>query len=151
MGNCCGSEDKNFSGEGRTLGAQPASAPARTGNASAAAPPKIGGVGRTLAGKDSSPSSGQDPKAAAARAAEVRSLSSTNIKEKTAGRSSVERRHGSGGRMERAKANTQGRGKLGKQLDAQRSQSQANALAQTARDNVASRDADAAAQARNYN
>ncbi|KAK3672260.1 hypothetical protein LTR78_007800 [Recurvomyces mirabilis] len=122
MGNCCGSEDKNFSGEGRTLGAQPASAPARTGNASAAAPPKIGGVGRTLAGKDSSPSSGQDPKAAAARAAE-----------------------------ERAKANTQGRGKLGKQLDAQRSQSQANALAQTARDNVASRDADAAAQARNYN
>ncbi|GIZ40747.1 hypothetical protein CKM354_000407400 [Cercospora kikuchii] len=51
---------------------------------------------------------------------------------------------------ERAKA-AQGKGKLGKQLDAQKSQTQKDTLAQTARDNVAARDADAAAQARAYN
>lgn len=53
-------------------------------------------------------------------------------------------------RQERAKA-AQGKGKLGRQLDAQKGQSHNEALAQTARDNVAARDADAAAQARNYN
>ncbi|USW48072.1 hypothetical protein Slin15195_G013910 [Septoria linicola] len=51
---------------------------------------------------------------------------------------------------ERAKA-AQGKGKLGKQLDAQKSQTQKDTLAQTARDNVAARDADAAAQTRAYN
>ena len=52
--------------------------------------------------------------------------------------------------QERVKA-SQGKGKLGKQLDAQRSQTQASTLAATARDNVAAREADALAQARNYN
>lgn len=52
--------------------------------------------------------------------------------------------------QERAKA-SQGKGKLGRQLDAQKSQTQAGALAQTSRDNRAARDADAAADARNYN
>lgn len=52
--------------------------------------------------------------------------------------------------QERAKASQQGRGKLGKQLDAQKSQTQTETLAQNARDNVAHREADNAAQARNW-
>lgn len=52
--------------------------------------------------------------------------------------------------QERAKTSQQGKGKLGKQLDAQRSQTQADTLAQNARDNVAQRDADTAAQTRNW-
>ncbi|KAK3071251.1 hypothetical protein LTR53_008965 [Teratosphaeriaceae sp. CCFEE 6253] len=128
MGNCCGGESSggnNFKGEGRTLNAQPANAPASTGNARAAAPSgKISApqAGRTLGRNPQVPGESADPKAAAARAAE-----------------------------ERAKAGAQGKGKLGRQLDAQRGQSQANALAQTARDNVAAREADAAAQTRSYN
>lgn len=54
--------------------------------------------------------------------------------------------------QERAKASQGGaKGKLGKQLDAQRSQTQSDTLKQNARDNVAARDADAGAQARQYN
>ncbi|KAH9844597.1 hypothetical protein Tdes44962_MAKER07236 [Teratosphaeria destructans] len=69
MGNCCGKADSgNFHGEGRTLGAQPANAPAQPSGGSAAAPPKIGGTGRAVGGASSDSS---DPKAAAARAAEV--------------------------------------------------------------------------------
>ena len=52
--------------------------------------------------------------------------------------------------QERAKASQGGKGKLGKQLDAQKSQTQSDTLAQSARDNVAQRDADASAQARNW-
>jgi len=52
---------------------------------------------------------------------------------------------------ERAKASQGGKGKLGKQLDAQRSQTQSDTLKQTARDNVAVRDADSGAQARQWN
>ena len=52
--------------------------------------------------------------------------------------------------QERAKA-SQGKGKLGKQLDAQRSQTQSDTLKQNARDNIAARDADAGAQTRQYN
>lgn len=52
--------------------------------------------------------------------------------------------------QERLKA-AQGKGKLGKQLDAQKSQTQKDTLASTARENVAAREADAAAQARAYN
>jgi hypothetical protein len=53
--------------------------------------------------------------------------------------------------QERAKASQGGKGKLGKQLDAQRSQTQSDTLKQTARDNVAARDADSGAQARQWN
>lgn len=81
MGNCCGSESKNFAGEGRTLGAQPANAPPRSDNARAAAPPKISGPqgGRTLGKNSQAPGDSQDPKAAAARAAEVRSFSFSSM------------------------------------------------------------------------
>jgi hypothetical protein len=53
--------------------------------------------------------------------------------------------------QERAKASQGGKGKLGKQLDAQRAQTQSGTLKQTARDNLAARDADSGAQARQYN
>ncbi|KAK5753333.1 hypothetical protein LTS12_016576, partial [Elasticomyces elasticus] len=52
---------------------------------------------------------------------------------------------------ERAASSSAHKGKLGRQLDAQRGQSQANALAQTARENVAARDADRGAETRAYN
>jgi hypothetical protein len=52
--------------------------------------------------------------------------------------------------QERAKA-SQGKGKLGKQLDAQRSQTQSDTLKQNARENMAARAADSGAEARQYN
>ncbi|KAK4957659.1 hypothetical protein LTR10_005626 [Elasticomyces elasticus] len=121
MGNCfsSSSSDKNFSGEGRTLNAQPAGNNASQPRTAAAPPPKISGPGRTLGAESQT---GGDPKAAAARAAEERARSSSATK-----------------------------GKLGRQLDAQRGQSQANALAQTARENVAARDAERGAETRAYN
>ncbi|KAF7193020.1 hypothetical protein HII31_05665 [Pseudocercospora fuligena] len=125
MGNCFGkqSSDANFSGEGRTLGAAPANDSTSANKARTAAAPKISSPegGRTLGKNPQAPNESDSPGAAAARAAE-----------------------------ERLKA-SQGKGKLGKQLDAQKAQTQTNTLAQTARDNVAARDADAAVQARNYN
>ncbi|KAK4634030.1 hypothetical protein CLAFUW4_00565 [Fulvia fulva] len=123
MGNCCGkgASDENFQGEGRTLGAQPTTATAPAKSASAAAPHKISSQGRTLGNSTSTPNGAEAPGAAAARAAEERVQAS------------------------------RGKGKLGKQLDAQRSQTQATTLAATARDNVAAREADALAQTRNYN
>lgn len=69
MGNCCGKGSGNFEGEGRTLNAAPANAPAASTGRSAAAP-KIKGQGRTL-GETTNES--QRPGEAAARAAEVRS------------------------------------------------------------------------------
>ncbi|KAK5717993.1 hypothetical protein LTR15_008836 [Elasticomyces elasticus] len=121
MGNCfsSSSSDKNFSGEGRTLNAQPVGNNASQPRTAAAPPPKISGPGRTLGAESQT---GGDPKAAAARAAE-----------------------------ERARSSSASKGKLGRQLDAQRGQSQANALAQTARENVAARDADRGAETRAYN
>ena len=75
MGNCCGTpKDENFKGDGQTLGAAPANAPPQQGNARAAAPPKPKGPqgpGRTLGKNPQDGGSAEDPKAAAARAAEV--------------------------------------------------------------------------------
>ncbi|KAK3720323.1 hypothetical protein LTR37_003734 [Vermiconidia calcicola] len=125
MGNCCGTQSgsDNFQGEGRTLAPAPANAPPQTDGARTAAAPKISGPkgGRTLGRNSQAPEGSAGPKEAAARAAE-----------------------------ERLKA-SQGKGKLGRQLDAQKSQTQSDMLAQSARDNVAARDADASAQARNWN
>jgi len=45
----------------------------------------------------------------------------------------------------------QGKGKLAKQLDAQRSQTQAETLAQASRENRLGRESDASAQIRAYN
>ena len=72
MGNCCGTQSGNFSGEGRTLGATPANAPPPTDNARASAP-KISSQkgGRTLGNNSQAPGDSTTPKEAAARAAEV--------------------------------------------------------------------------------
>lgn len=189
MGNCFGkTSDKSFQGEGRTLGASPAKVPPPTQSQGAsAAVPRIAPPqgGRTL-GKNSQDGS-QAPGAAAAKAAEVRLVSSSTTLKKLSPRritrtcqrlgcdsgkswswvhiqlpepvtadysdSSLHLRLPEANKLysqERVKA-SQGKGKLGKQLDAQKSQSQTGTLAQTARDNVAARDADAAAQARNWN
>jgi hypothetical protein len=71
MGNLCGKQSKdNFEGQGRTLGSAPAPATrASVPNNVAQPKPKVGGPPRTLGESNRE----DDPKAAAAAAAEVRS------------------------------------------------------------------------------
>nr|OQO20397.1 hypothetical protein B0A51_10487 [Rachicladosporium sp. CCFEE 5018] len=125
MGNCFGkpsSSDQNFSGEGRTLGAS-AARPAGAGATSA----KISApqAGRTLGANPVAATEGGQlsPGEAARRAAEDRLNSSR----------------------------TQNSGKLGKQLSAQKAQTQTETLAQTAKENLARREADQAGVVRSYN
>jgi hypothetical protein len=72
MGNLCGKESKdNFEGQGRTVGSAPApTTKASVPNSAATSKPKpkVGGPPRTLGESNSR----DDPKAAAAAAAEVR-------------------------------------------------------------------------------
>ena len=70
MGNLCGKQSRdNFEGQGRTLGSAPAPATkASVPNNVAPAKPKVGGPARTLGDSNRE----DDPKAAAAAAAEVR-------------------------------------------------------------------------------
>ncbi|KAF2154593.1 hypothetical protein K461DRAFT_275720 [Myriangium duriaei CBS 260.36] len=125
MGNCLGrsssGKSNNFSGQGRTLGDAPAPAPAPASASSAKVPAVANSPGRKLGstGGDAAVD-GNDPKTAAARAAE-----------------------------ERMKASQKG-GKLGKQLNAQKSKTQAQTLAQASKDNTAARDADAINETRIY-
>ncbi|GAB7348567.1 hypothetical protein MBLNU459_g6957t1 [Dothideomycetes sp. NU459] len=125
MGNCFGKQSSsadNFQSPGRSLGS--ASSPPQPAAARVPAPKKPSYTPTPAGGRTvgSSPAAaGDDPKSAAARAAE-----------------------------ERAKAN-QGKGKLGRQLDAQKSQTQYGTLAQASQENRAARDADAVTEARNYN
>ena len=76
MGNCFGkpsseSESNNFGGTGRTVGTANATTPSTT----ARIPAKVKGPGRRLGDENSA--STEDPKAAAARAAEVREINIT--------------------------------------------------------------------------
>jgi len=75
MGNLCGKQSKdNFEGQGRTLGSAPAPATkASVPNNVAPAKPKVGGPARTLGDSNRE----DDPKAAAAAAAEVRTCNLT--------------------------------------------------------------------------
>ncbi|KAL1306899.1 hypothetical protein AAFC00_005543 [Neodothiora populina] len=120
MGNCFGKQSTKFEGEGRTLGSTPPARPVNYGTSDSTAkkssytPTPAGG--RTLG--SSTKATGNDPKSAAARAAE-----------------------------ERAKAG-QGKGKLGRQLDAQKAQTHTGTLAAASAENRAARDADAANEAR---
>jgi hypothetical protein len=83
MGNLCGksSKEDNFHGAGRTLESAPAPAtkasiPARVANAGgSSAKPKVTGPGRTVGGAGGSDGA-DDPRTAAAAAAEVRSAKS---------------------------------------------------------------------------
>lgn len=72
MGNLCGKESKdNFEGQGRTLGSAPAPATKASVPSSASAPKRtVGGPPRTLGDGNTN----NDPKAAAAAAAEVRTI-----------------------------------------------------------------------------
>jgi hypothetical protein len=73
MGNLCGKESKdNFEGQGRTLGSAPAPATKASvpGNVTGAPKRTVGGPPRTLGNSNTE----NDPKAAAAAAAEVRTL-----------------------------------------------------------------------------
>jgi hypothetical protein len=75
MGNCFGKpSDKNFSGEGRAVGAT-AAAPAQKKGTTSKIPPTTQG-GRTL-GTSSQAESGPSPRDAAAKAAEVRTYQYT--------------------------------------------------------------------------
>lgn len=119
MGNLCGKQSKDpFAGPGRTLGsAQPP--PQRT-TAPVPTQPKQQreNRGRTVGGTESS---SDDPRAAAARAAEVRAKKSP------------------------------GTGQLERKLDEQKKMTMAQVREQVARENQLARDADAAAEARTYN
>ncbi|KAJ4301873.1 hypothetical protein N0V90_003969 [Kalmusia sp. IMI 367209] len=144
MGNLCGKEskDENFQGPGRTLGSAPApatkaSAPARIANdSSSRATPKVTGPGRTVGGAGGSDGA-NDPRAAAAAAAEVRNL------KLDAGRKTVVK--------PMARANKPVTGDLARKLEEQKKQTRNQTLQQAAYENRAQRDADAAAEARNYN
>lgn len=74
MGNLCGKESKdNFDGQGRTLGSAPAPTTKASVPSNVAQPKrKVGGPPRTLGEGNQ----GDDPKVAAAAAAEVRSSDS---------------------------------------------------------------------------
>ncbi|KZF26399.1 hypothetical protein L228DRAFT_279606 [Xylona heveae TC161] len=117
MGNCCGKESKSsdpFEQPGRTLG----SAPPPSANQRASVPARANVPGRTLGGANPN----QDPREAAAKAAQDRAAA-TN-KPKT--------------------------GKLGQQLDEQRRQTRATTLKAESEENRRARDADTAAQAQRW-
>ncbi|KAI9710937.1 MAG: hypothetical protein M1820_002374 [Bogoriella megaspora] len=153
MGNCFGKPSSSaFSSPGRTLG-DSTSAPASDPNARATIPARntqsqSQSVGRTLGtGGDGAQ---DDPRTAAARAAEVGDDSSSDDGEMK--RRKRIRRRGGNGRLvmsERANKN-QGKGALGKKLDAQRQQTRTDTLEEVSRENRRVRDADAQAQTRNW-
>ncbi|THV98020.1 hypothetical protein D6D27_01784 [Aureobasidium pullulans] len=129
MGNCFGKpKSDNFSGSGQTLAnanSTPApkpviAAPNKPVSASYAPTPA---QGRVVGGSSPAPSS-NDPRVAAALAAEERLKSSQSKSQK---------------------------GKLGKQLDAQKSQSHNKVLDETSRETRLARDADANVEVRTWN
>ncbi|KAK9418166.1 hypothetical protein SUNI508_08360 [Seiridium unicorne] len=122
MGNvCCGKADSDhFQSPGRALGA----APPQPERASVPKSQTVGGPPRTLGGRqEASTESGAaaDARRRAAEAAEAR-----------------------------AKAAQKTSGKLSEQLQAQKRQTRQDTLKEASRDEQRARDADAAAQARNY-
>ncbi|THY53486.1 hypothetical protein D6C97_06062 [Aureobasidium pullulans] len=129
MGNCFGKpKSDNFSGSGQTLAnanSTPApkpviAAPNKPVSASYAPTPA---QGRVVGGSSPAPSS-NDPRVAAAMAAEERLKSSQSKSQK---------------------------GKLGKQLDAQKSQSHNKVLDETSRETRLARDANANVEVRTWN
>ncbi|KAI5207418.1 hypothetical protein E4T39_01903 [Aureobasidium subglaciale] len=128
MGNCFGKpKSENFSGSSQTLANSSANAP-KPVTATTPLKPKTASYsptpaqGRTVGGA-STAAPGSDPRAAAALAAEER-LKASQGKEK---------------------------GKLGKQLGAQKAQTHNQVLDETSRDNRLARNADENAQTRTWN
>ncbi|KAI9686017.1 MAG: hypothetical protein M1822_004000 [Bathelium mastoideum] len=196
MGNCFGkqsssADDDNFAGAGRTIGAAP-QPQGPDANARGTIPARIS-QGRTLGGGDAVDE--EDPRTAAARAAEVgrpfldlgwgctkggvlgRGLGVGKGRGNGEGGTGVtvllvgielhgnmcgELKAGEAGELERSSravvderskeraSKAQGKGALGKKLDAQRQQTRTNTLEQASRENRLARDADAAAQTRNW-
>ncbi|KAM0437757.1 hypothetical protein ACHAPT_002122 [Fusarium lateritium] len=121
MGNCCGKSDSEaFSQPGRVLGSAP---PPASGTASV--PTTVGGPPRTLGGSASAEASSgdaaDDARRKAAEAAEAR-----------------------------AKAFAKPGGKLQTQLAAQKKQTRVDTLKDASQEQLRARDADQAAEARNW-
>ncbi|KAF4123364.1 hypothetical protein GMORB2_6065 [Geosmithia morbida] len=122
MGNICGkTESDNFSSPGRIVGSAPPAGPK-----SAPVPKKavVGGPGRTL-GADRGSSSAESPDQARQRAAEAAEA--------------------------RAAASNKSGGKLQSQLSAQKRQNRNDTLKEASRNEIQAREAEEAANVRNYN
>ncbi|KAI0146556.1 hypothetical protein BJ166DRAFT_629099 [Pestalotiopsis sp. NC0098] len=128
MGNvCCGKADSEaFQSPGRVLGA----APPQPERASVPKSRTVGGPARTLGGGDG----GQD----------ASSVSGSSSAADDARRKAAEAAEA------RAKASQKTSGKLSEQLQAQRKQTRQDTLKEASRNELRARDADEAAQARNY-
>ncbi|PNP41449.1 hypothetical protein TGAM01_v207258 [Trichoderma gamsii] len=122
MGNICGKTESEPSQPGRPLGSAPPPGPKTS-----RVPPKVGGPPRTLGGAGSDVGSGvsnsSDPSDARRKAAEAAEA--------------------------RAKASSKG-GKLQSQLNAQKKQNRNSTLAEASNQELRARDADEAANARNW-
>ncbi|KAH8675832.1 hypothetical protein BX600DRAFT_508036 [Xylariales sp. PMI_506] len=134
MGNlCCGKADDNFTSPGRVLG----SAPPQPQRAAVPASQKVRGPGRTLggsgAGKDTSSSSSppQEPGGGGSAADDARKRAAEAAEA-------------------RAKAAQKTTGKLGTQLQAQKKQTRQDTLKEASENEVRAREAEQAAQARNF-
>ncbi|THW48835.1 hypothetical protein D6D22_01996 [Aureobasidium pullulans] len=142
MGNCFGKpKSDNFSGSGQTLAnanSTPApkpviAAPNKPVSASYAPTPA---QGRVVGGSSPAPSS-NDPRVAAAMAAERNTDANAILVMKQE-------------RLKSSQSKSQ-KGKLGKQLDAQKSQSHNKVLDETSRETRLARDADANVEVRTWN
>lgn len=125
MGNICGKTESEPSQPGRALGSAPPPGPKTS-----RVPPKVGGPPRTLGGAGSDAGSGtggvnnsSDPSDARRKAAEAAEA--------------------------RAKASSKG-GKLQSQLNAQKKKNLSSTLAEASNQELRARDADEAANARNW-
>lgn len=141
MGNCFGKQkSSNFSGAGQTLGSNEAPKPVATTpqkpiSATYSPTPK---QGRTVGGSSASPNT--DPRAAAALAAEV--CSSPNLRQRA--------KIANWRNKERNKPKP-AKGKLGKQLEAQKAQTHNATMNEASREALLARNADANAETRAYN
>ncbi|KAH6660170.1 hypothetical protein BKA67DRAFT_653371 [Truncatella angustata] len=124
MGQCCGKADSdNFQTPGRSLG----SAPPQPERAPVPQSRKVGGPPRTLGGSGSA--SGQDAGGEAAADARRKAAEAAEA---------------------RAKAAQKTTGKLSEQLQAQKRQTRQDTLNEASQNELRAREADQAAQARNY-
>lgn len=153
MGNCFGKpKSDNFSGPGRSLASSGADAPKPVAQPAPSPKPLSASYsptptqGRTVGG--TSTNTNDDPRAAAALAAEVcrqQAACPIDIALPRIGTAALTR-----GLQQRRKASL-GKGKLGKQLDAQKAQNNTNVLNETSQQALLARNADANAEARNWN
>ncbi|KAF1821076.1 uncharacterized protein K489DRAFT_264636 [Dissoconium aciculare CBS 342.82] len=116
----CCGREQAFQGEGRTLGATPA-------------------VGATPSATRANLPAGTHV-----------SRGGRTLGDSTQGQAQSETPGAAAARAAERRKAAQGKGNLGKQLDAQKAQTQSATLAQSARENVAARDADAANKSLNW-